>query len=217
LFWGAPGTGKSTIAAILANKLYPSSSEPNSNVYYKPASCNWFDQDPDQKVIIHDDFDGRGLAPSVIKTMFDNKPCTVEVKGGMRPLINNLTLLTTNRDPAKWLDNEKTGVVGAPADVVALKRRMFFFRVDNVIVRENEDGDVVLNEEGEALLSIVIKEINEHSFAVPSRYYGCVGYEYAAVFDGHYFVRNDGQIERLAGVRRSFAEAFPDPPVNFII
>jgi len=104
LYWGEPGTGKTRRAF----------EEAGDTVYVKTATTKWWDGYRGETSVIIDDFSGL-IRADYLKTWLDRYPCSVEVKGGARPLNARKIWVTSNHPIEKWYENE--------VDAKAVRRR----------------------------------------------------------------------------------------------
>jgi len=98
VFWGATGTGKSLRAW----------NEAGQSAYGKDPRSKWWCGYRGEENIVIDEFRG-GIDISHMLRWTDRYPCTVETKGGSKPLVARKLWITSNLDPRKWyadLDDE---------------------------------------------------------------------------------------------------------------
>lgn len=117
--YGPPGTGKSTIAARLAERLFP-----GEVPFYKPAGP-WWSGYRQHKVVMLDDYAGKGQALQEVKNSLDKFPCTVQIKCGSVHLHTELAIITSNTCPRDWYDE------AGQADREAVLRRMLIWEIPN--------------------------------------------------------------------------------------
>lgn len=93
IFFGAPGTGKSTAARALGN-----------NNYYAKPSGNWWDGYTSQSTVIFDDFTGGEQYGDVLRWCSE-LPIFVPIKNSMVPLAATQFIFTTNLYPTRLWAN----------------------------------------------------------------------------------------------------------------
>lgn len=104
---GPPGTGKS----FLINKLWPEHGR-----CIMGNSGTWF-QNPISKVMVFEEFCGQIQLQRMLQFL-DPYPLALEVKGGMRPAMYNLVIITSNTTPDKWYKGDEAGAPGKRTDAL---------------------------------------------------------------------------------------------------
>lgn len=99
IFWGVPGSGKSTRAFELAN-----------DDFYVPEVNNAgrfsFENYDGQKWLLLEEFDGSQLSSADLKKIMDKWPCTLPGRGCSVPGLHHGVILTSNVNPAYWYKGE---------------------------------------------------------------------------------------------------------------
>lgn len=85
------------------------------------AGAEWWDDYDCQPHVVIDDFAPDQLEPARFKNLFDRYPMSVPIKGGFRPWIPKLVVITSNVDPASWYT---TVVNGESIPDAAVQRRL---------------------------------------------------------------------------------------------
>lgn len=92
--WGDPGTGKSRAARAA-----------DEGAYWKPRG-NWWDGYDGQRTVILDDFYG-WLPFDFMLRLLDRYPFSVEIKGASVNFAATHIIITSNRHPSEWYNDEK--------------------------------------------------------------------------------------------------------------
>lgn len=79
-------------------------------------SGTWF-QNPISKVMVFEEFCGQIQLQRMLQFL-DPYPLALEVKGGMRPAMYNLVIITSNTTPDKWYKGDEAGVPGKRTDAL---------------------------------------------------------------------------------------------------
>lgn len=104
---GPPGTGKS----FIINKVWSDHGRcimGNNGV--------WF-QNPLSKVMVFEEFCGQIQLQRMLQFL-DPYPLALEVKGGMRPAMYELVIITSNTTPDKWYKGDEAGTPGKRTDAL---------------------------------------------------------------------------------------------------
>lgn len=113
---GRPGTGKS----YSINYLFPL----HGRCIYGNNGV-WF-QNPCADIMVFEEFNGQIPLQRMLQ-LLDPYPNALEVKGGMRPALYNLVIITSNTRPDKWYKGEEAGEPGKRTDaIIALWDRIGF-------------------------------------------------------------------------------------------
>lgn len=122
---GPPGTGKS----YCIQKFFPEHGRcimGNNGV--------WF-QNPLASVMVFEEFCGQIQLQRMLQFL-DPYPLALEIKGGMRPALYNLVIITSNTTPDKWYKGDEAGQEGKRTDaMLALFDRIGYNRGGYVPVR----------------------------------------------------------------------------------
>lgn len=104
---GPPGTGKS----YAINTLFPGHGRcimGNNGV--------WF-QNPLASVMVFEEFCGQIQLQRMLQFL-DQYPLSLEIKGGMRPAMYELAIITSNTPPLGWYKGEELGAEGKRTDAI---------------------------------------------------------------------------------------------------
>lgn len=104
---GPPGTGKS----YAINTLFPGHGRcimGNNGI--------WF-QNPLAEVMVFEEFCGQIQLQRMLQFL-DQYPLALEIKGGMRPAMYNLVIITSNTPPIGWYRGEEVGAEGKRTDAI---------------------------------------------------------------------------------------------------
>lgn len=104
---GPPGTGKS----YAINRLFPEHGRcimGNNGVWY---------QNPLSKVMVWEEFVGQIQLQRMLQFL-DPYPLALEVKGGMRPAMYEIAIITSNTAPDAWYKGDEAGVPGKRTDAI---------------------------------------------------------------------------------------------------
>lgn len=174
LYGQKSGMGKSVLATWLADYFFK-----GIDHFYKNMG-KWYDGYTGEKVIIMDDFDGKGQAIQEIKNVLDKVPCTVEIKGFTTPLTQELTVITTNTRPSAWFSDKTVPVHSF--DIDAVLRRCIFFRIEDELwdwqVNPASAANVLTNviKPGfQYLLDTIIHSVNQERKGIRTIYKGVEG------------------------------------------
>ncbi|AXQ03966.1 replication associated protein [Black-headed python circovirus 1] len=99
VLYGPPGCGKSMFA-----NGYGKSINPEWATYWKPRG-KWWDGYNGQEVVVLDDFYG-WLPFDEMLRLCDRYPLRVENKGGTVEFISKAIIITSNKEPTQWYNNE---------------------------------------------------------------------------------------------------------------
>lgn len=123
---GPPGTGKS----YTIQKYFPDHGRAlpgNSGV--------WF-QNPTARVMVFEEFCGQIQLQKMLQ-LLDPYPMALEVKGGMRPAMYTLVVITSNTRPDGWYKGDEAGAPGKRSDaILALWDRLGFGNGGYIPVRK---------------------------------------------------------------------------------
>jgi len=100
VLWGVPGTGKSLSSIRLTGS--DATTQRYTVMHANTNGQVWFDGYCAQEWVAFDDFPKGGLRLGFMKTLLDNYPMNVEVKGGVIPMLCTHFIITSNFDPATW-------------------------------------------------------------------------------------------------------------------
>ena len=113
---GRPGTGKS----YSINYLFPT----HGRCIYGNNGV-WF-QNPCADIMVFEEFNGQIPLQRMLQ-LLDPYPNALEVKGGMRPALYHLVIITSNTRPDGWYKGEQAGEPGKRTDaILALWDRIGF-------------------------------------------------------------------------------------------
>lgn len=122
---GPPGTGKS----YAINKMFPIHGRcimGNNGVWY---------QNPLSKVMVWEEFCGQIQLQRMLQFL-DPYPLALEIKGGMRPAMYEIAIITSNTRPDGWYKGEEAGEPGKRTDAIkALWDRLGFSNGSYIPVR----------------------------------------------------------------------------------
>ena len=120
---GPPGTGKS----FAINTLFPKAGRAIIG-----NGGTWF-ANPTATVMVFEEFAGQIQLQKMLK-LLDPYPMALEVKGGMRPAMYTLAIITSNTRPDGWYKDEEQGGKRTDA-LLALWDRLGFRNGNNTICR----------------------------------------------------------------------------------
>ena len=120
---GPPGTGKS----FAINSLFPQAGRAIMG-----NSGTWF-SNPTATVMVFEEFAGQIPLQKMLK-LLDPYPMALEVKGGMRPAMYTVVVITSNTRPDGWYRDEEQGGKRTDA-LLALWDRLGFRNGNNTICR----------------------------------------------------------------------------------
>lgn len=107
LILGAPGTGKSTAARVLANRI--SIGFGQFGRFYRKQPGKWWNGYNGERCVLFDDFRGNCLSFSDFKLCIDRFPLRVEIKGAYTNLEAKTFVITSNFFPGDWWSEEVVG------------------------------------------------------------------------------------------------------------
>lgn len=145
IFWGAPGSGKTRLAA-----------EVGGDAFWKDPVSTWWDGYTGQDTIIIDDFNPAvtKMSTAFLLRAFDRYSMSVEVKGGTVTFAAKKVILTSMTNPAYWFAGDDstafhrriTEIVAFPCDAIraaALRSQIGLTRTLTLVPGARRDNDDV--------------------------------------------------------------------------